>query len=283
MRVGERSRFLCMPEYTQGYVQLAKVLRQEKENRERATKGLAPQRVPMGCAHNMHQEMENQSDLAELNGVVLEFEIELLEVLQPDAYVREPWEMETMDKYREAPLAKDQGGQLYKAGKYKEALEKYTRALALLESVSMSAIVLDMQRAPASEGEDKAEKSEKTETELDLETLNSLMKSCRLNYAACNLKLNNLPPVIQQCSEVLKGDPKNLKALFRRGQAYSRLGRDLDLAQVDFDEMQSILDLSGLPKTASEWTELRKEQLTLQAKLKDCREREKRAFGNMFS
>ncbi|KAJ3023712.1 hypothetical protein HKX48_001602 [Thoreauomyces humboldtii] len=274
MRVGEKARFLCMPEYCEGYVQLAKVLKQEKENRENAKKGLAPKRIQGCCAHAMAEEMEAQEDLAELHGVPLEFEIELMQVQMPDDYVREPWEMETIDKYREAPIRKDEGAELYKRGKYELALEKYTRALSLLESVSTSTVVQDMTR--------KSE-DENGHQEIKLETLASLTRACRLNYAACKLKLQDYPPVVVQCTEVLNSDPTNVKAVFRRGQAYTRIGRDLDLAQADYERMESLLEKSGnVDKQSSEWKELRAEQLLLQTKLKAHREKERKMFGNMF-
>ncbi|TPX58152.1 hypothetical protein SpCBS45565_g08067 [Spizellomyces sp. 'palustris'] len=269
MSVGERSRFLCMPEYCEGYVQLAKVLKQERE-------------------------MESQSDLAELYNVPLEFEIELVDVQSPDSYVREPWEMETIDKYREAPIRKEEGGKLHKEGKYPQALEKYTRALALLESVSMSSTVMDMQRAQAADGkksrrsahlgsDSKPEDSKsEVDNEINLEVLNALMQTCRLNYAACKLKLGDPESVIPQCTEVLKQDPTNIKALFRRGQAFLQIGRDLDLAQRDFEKLRNILEGGNYPKGGPEFTELRKEEHLLETKLRAHREKERRMFSNIF-
>ncbi|KAJ3161453.1 hypothetical protein HDU86_007235 [Geranomyces michiganensis] len=276
MRVGEKARFLCMPQYCEGYVQLAKVLKQEKENRANALKGLPPRPAQSGggcCAHSMREEMEAHSDLAELHGVPLEFEIDLLEVLPPEGYTREPWEMELMDKYREAPLRKDEGAALYKEGKWAEGLAKYTRALALLESVGMSTDVQDMRRA---DGSDEV-------GGISLAVVDSLTLACRLNYAACKLKLGDLPPVIVQCTEVLNHEPENRKALFRRGQAYARIGRDLELAQADFAKLEDVLGRADPDKKASEWADLRKEQMLLRAKLGAHREKERKMFGNIFA
>ncbi|KAI8921349.1 hypothetical protein DFJ77DRAFT_425751 [Powellomyces hirtus] len=271
MKVGETARFLCMPQYCEGYVQLAKVLKQEKENKANALKGIPAKRIQGCCAHSMREEMEAQTDLAELHGVPLEFEIELLEVQMPDAYVREPWEMEAIDKYREAPIRKEEGGTLYKQGKYEEALAKYTRALTLLESLSMSSIVQDMARPGGAKHE-----------EIDLATLNQLTLTCRLNYAACKLKLEDYEPVIAQCTEVLKTDSDNVKALFRRGQAYTRIGRDLDLAQEDFANLEGALGKADVEKQRLEWTELRKERQLLESKLKTYREKERKMYGSIF-
>ncbi|KAJ3143447.1 hypothetical protein HDU90_000207 [Geranomyces variabilis] len=275
MRVGEKARFLCMPQYCEGYVQLAKVLKQEKENRDNALKGLPPKPAQKGggcCAHSMREEMEAHSDLAELHGVPLEFEIDLLEVQPPEGYTREPWEMELADKYREAPLRKDEGAALYKQGKWAEALAKYTRALALLESVGMSTAVQDMRRA---DGSPEA-------GGISLAVVDSLTLACRLNYAACKLKLGDLPPVIVQCTEVLNHEPENRKALFRRGQAYARIGRDLELAQADFAKFENVLSRADPEKKGPEWPELRKEQMFLRGKLEAHRAKERKMFGSIF-
>ncbi|KAI8821631.1 uncharacterized protein EV422DRAFT_495344 [Fimicolochytrium jonesii] len=300
MRVGEKARFLCMPEYTEGYVQLAKVLKQERENRINVAKGLPVKTIGGGCcAHSFQEEMNAQTDLAALHGAPLEFEIELIDVQTPNSFTKEPWEMSMMEKFREAPVRKDEGGRLYKEGKYQEALDKYTRALALLESVAMSPEVQDMGRpdrpsklqgtsspsksksamaAPAQNGD-----STTKEPEIDLSTLEALLQSCRLNYAACKIKLNDFAPVIPACTEVLKTDSENVKAIFRRGQAYSRVGRDLDLAQSDFAKLEDILERKAVPKSGSEWTELRREQQILQGKLKAHTQKEKKMFGRMFA
>lgn len=39
-----------------------------------------------------------------------------------------------------------------------------------------------------------------------------------LNYAACALKLRDYPAAVKYTTMVLEADPRNVKALFRRGQ-----------------------------------------------------------------
>lgn len=55
----------------------------------------------------------------------------------------------------------------------------------------------------------------------------------RLNISQAYLKLNKNADVIDNCTKVLKEEADNLKALYRRGVAYSK-NQDFDKAQNDF-------------------------------------------------
>ncbi|KAJ3180138.1 hypothetical protein HDU85_004141 [Gaertneriomyces sp. JEL0708] len=293
MTVGEKARFLCLPEYCQEYVQLAKVRKQEKQNRLSVAKGLPPVRSHGCCAHALAKEMETQDDLADVHGVPLEFEFELLEVQLPGNYVREPWEMEATDKWKEIPIRKEEGGKCFKEGNYKEALEKYTRALALLESLSLSSTIQDLERERTATSKKKdvavvglqhKDNGTTFSDVIELDTFYALMQACRLNYASCQLKLGNYPPVIAQCSEVLKRDPRNLKALFRRGQAYVHIGRDLELAEQDLAQVRAILEKNAdmFAKNGPEWLDFRRQEQSLAEKFKAYRHREKLLYSRMF-
>ncbi|KAF5825932.1 hypothetical protein DUNSADRAFT_5854 [Dunaliella salina] len=87
---------------------------------------------------------------------------------------------------------KAEGNQLHSAGSYGAALEKYERAKNNV-------------RAFISNHEAMA-----------------LFKACSLNLSSCYLNLKQYSSCVVQCDEVLEGEPSNLKALYRRGQA--RLG-----------------------------------------------------------
>ncbi|KAI8929582.1 hypothetical protein BC831DRAFT_443295 [Entophlyctis helioformis] len=311
MRVGERARFLCMPEYCEGFIQLETVLRQEKLNRENLEKGLPPVRVGGCCAHASASEMDANRDLMAIYGVPLEFDIELVQVQLPNSFLKQAWEMEPYEKYREVPVRKDEGAALYKKGDYAGALAKYERALVLLESLAGSGVVLELKREKmekeriAREQRRKAgsaqpahpaetlEAAAKPTTplppspndEIQLDVVESLTQACRLNYAACKLKLGDLPAVVTQTTEVLKHDPRNIKALFRRSQAYTRIGRDLDMASADLDALKSILetsDPSAVRPNGPEWTEYFRERAALDVKIKAHADKEKRMYGGMF-
>lgn len=91
-----------------------------------------------------------------------------------------------------AEQLKNEGNVLFKAGRYTEAVDKYQRAL---ENVS------------AAEGA-------------------VLKKSCHSNLASCYLHVEEWSKCISHCDTVLEIDGgRNMKALYRRGQAYIGLKR----------------------------------------------------------
>ncbi|KAJ3417569.1 hypothetical protein HDV05_000026 [Chytridiales sp. JEL 0842] len=332
MRLGERARFLCMPEECEGYSQLETVLRQEKKNRELIAKGLPPQRSFGCCAHSASQEQTYENrDLLLCVGAPLEFEIELLDIQEPNTFSKEVWEMSAIEKYKEAPKRKDEGTELYKRGDYQGACDKYTRALMLLESLSMSPVVTDLQRTLTKEAEDRAKEARNRaderkrlerlgkpipasllapplsqtpkdsqthlpsssklqppasathQDEIDPSVVIQLMTTTRLNYAACKLKLKDYPTVIIQCTEVLNKEKDSIKALFRRAQAYMKIGRDLDLAEKDLSSMRDILKARGVDESGAEWVELKREEKELERLMSVVRSKEKAMFSKMFA
>ncbi|KAI9204376.1 uncharacterized protein BJ171DRAFT_424340 [Polychytrium aggregatum] len=317
MRIGERARFLCMPDQIEGFAQLETVLRQEKKAKETGVP-----RVAHGCcAHSSPDHLEENQDLAHIYESPLELDITLVAVHPPGSFLKEPWEMNAAEKWAEVPVRKSEGNAEYGRGNYEEACAKYTRALVLLESLDQSSPIQDQRRdrdqkkaeqerrqhiakeedrrrarlglpsAAETTSDATASSADTTlaggEGVVDLDELTSLMQTCRLNYAACKLKLRDWNTVIIQCSEVLKHDPKCVKALFRRSQAYAEIGRDLDLAEKDIGRLREIIQAHVADGTAArdgpEEQELRRMARFVQAKVDRYAEREKKMFSNMFS
>lgn len=286
-------------------MQLETSLRKEKQDAINVAKGLPPMPAHLCGAHMAPQMMDAYQELQGIEGCPLEYEIELLQVQNPGDYEREPWEMSTHEKYVAAPCTKDEGNELYKKGDYKGALVKYTRALQMLESLAKSREIQDLKRTQnlktdQMERDQWIQKQDQERgvslTTVDKETaisqnelsieydpglVEKLDLTTRLNYAACQLKLGDYSPVIIQCSEVLNREPKNVKALFRRGQAYFSLGRDLDLASKDFSLIRTILEKDLLQSTP-EWTDLLRMEKSLCEKFKIHEAKEKQAFSSMF-
>lgn len=67
----------------------------------------------------------------------------------------------------------------------------------------------------------------------------SLKVTCNLNNAACKLKLKDYKQAEKLCTKVLELDSNNVKALYRRAQAYIQLV-DLDLAEIDIKKALEI-------------------------------------------
>ncbi|KAL7197754.1 hypothetical protein ACSBR2_020308 [Camellia fascicularis] len=68
---------------------------------------------------------------------------------------------------------------------------------------------------------------------------NALRLSCNLNNAACKLKLGEYREASTLCTKVLEVDPMNVKALFRRSQAYRRTS-ELEKAEADIKRALTI-------------------------------------------
>lgn len=66
-----------------------------------------------------------------------------------------------------------------------------------------------------------------------------LLNILRLNISQAYIKLNKYSEVIDNCSKVLKEEDDCVKALFRRGVAYSRL-QEFDKAKVLLELFRTI-------------------------------------------
>ena len=62
---------------------------------------------------------------------------------------------------------------------------------------------------------------------------------CLNNMAACQLKLCQYEHCITNCTKILNREPKNVKALYRRGTAHLKL-KNLEPAEVDFLKVKEI-------------------------------------------
>ncbi|KAG2428587.1 hypothetical protein HYH02_014289 [Chlamydomonas schloesseri] len=92
---------------------------------------------------------------------------------------------------------KAEGNQLHGRGAFSEAAEKYERAKTNVVGMA---------------GKEAAD----------------LARACTLNLSSCYLNLKQFSKCLEQCNSVLASEPANLKALYRRGQAYMGTGSWLD-------------------------------------------------------
>ncbi|KAJ0026022.1 hypothetical protein Pint_08628 [Pistacia integerrima] len=131
------------------------------------------------------------------------YDVEILDLIKEKG----PWEMTNQEKIEVAGRKKEEGNLLFKEGKYQRAGKKYDKAADFV-----------------SEDESFVDDEQKF--------VKSLRISCWLNGAACSLKLNDFQEAIRLCSKVLDYEFHNVKALYRRAQAYMEIA-DLISAELD--------------------------------------------------
>ncbi|KAL6216712.1 hypothetical protein ACLB2K_009931 [Fragaria x ananassa] len=172
------------------------------------------------------------------------FEVEMLDFIKE----RAPWELSNQEKIEAAGRKKEEGNLLFKIGKYHRAGKKYEKAA---DYVSEDVIF----------GDD------------ELKLAKPLRVSSWLNGAACSLKLNDFQEALKLCSKVLDVEFHNVKALYRRAQAYMELS-DLFSAELDI-------------KKALEIDSQNREVKVIEKKLKQLKaesnKRDAKLYTNMFA
>ncbi|KAK7290257.1 hypothetical protein RIF29_04547 [Crotalaria pallida] len=128
--------------------------------------------------------------------------------------LKESWDLNTQEKIEAAGKKKEEGNVLFKAGKYARASKRYEQAVKYIEYDTSF-----------SEDEKKQAKA--------------LKVACNLNNAASKLKLKEYKEAEKLCTKVLDLESTNVKALYRRAQAYIHLA-DLDLVEFDIKKALEI-------------------------------------------
>ncbi|XP_014520334.1 70 kDa peptidyl-prolyl isomerase-like [Vigna radiata var. radiata] len=138
------------------------------------------------------------------------YEVELLSFVKE----KESWDLNTPEKIEAAGKKKEEGNALFKVGKYERASKRYEKAMKFIEYDS-------------SFSDEEKQQSK------------ALKITCNLNNAACKLKLKEYKQAEKLCTKALELDGRNVKALYRRAQAYLHLV-DLDLAERDIKKALEI-------------------------------------------
>ncbi|XP_047328107.1 peptidyl-prolyl cis-trans isomerase FKBP62-like [Impatiens glandulifera] len=172
------------------------------------------------------------------------YEIEMVDFFKEKV----PSELSCHERIQTAERKKEEGNLLFRDGKYQRAVKKYEKAVEfIIEDGSLS-------------GDDG-------------NAMKTIRVSCWLNVAACNLKLKDFHQVISLCSKVLDVEFYNIKALYRRAQAYMET-YDLQLAEIDI-------------KKALEADPQNREVKMVQKRLKELKaesnKRDAKLFANMFA
>ncbi|XP_006857116.2 peptidyl-prolyl cis-trans isomerase FKBP62 [Amborella trichopoda] len=172
------------------------------------------------------------------------YELEMVDFTKEE----ESWEMDTHERIKAAETKKEEGNVLYKIGKYTRAAKKYDKAMDYVRE------------------DDSFEDNQ-------MKLVKALKVSCWLNNGACSLKLDEYKGAINLCSKVLNVESQNVKALYRRAQAYMGTS-DLDLAELDLKKALEVdpqnREVKALHKTLK--------QMQIESNKRDAK-----LFGNMFS
>jgi len=110
---------------------------------------------------------------------------------------------------------KDAGGRYFKRAKYESALERYSLASEMLQH-----------------RDDIKDNTLWTQAQ-------EVKSACELNAAACLLKMEKWRDAEAVCNAILRANPSNEKALFRRGKALLSLG-DGDRAEKDLKKILEV-------------------------------------------
>lgn len=156
--------------------------------------------------------------------------------------------LSTAEKFESAEAKKTEGNELFKAGKYERALKKYSKALSTVES------------------DHSFNDEEKTKAK-------ALKIPLHLNKAAVLLKTKQYAEVKTVCNKALELDSSNVKALFRRSQAFT--------GSKDFQEAAQ--DLKRIVELDPKNREARLEYKRVKEQQKEEDKKQSKMYGNMFS
>ncbi|EDV19212.1 uncharacterized protein TRIADDRAFT_62317 [Trichoplax adhaerens] len=161
-------------------------------------------------------------------------DIEVVYEVQLKKFIKakETWYSTVEELFNEAISNKARGVNLYKSGKVIAAARRFSIALKCL-------IIMESDRL-ASRNDEHCMQDMRivyyvyNRIRLQFVGRTNLRKNCYLNLATCQAKHNMHPSVIVNCSKVLQMEPNNLKALFKRGVAYTAVN-DFDNAKADLE------------------------------------------------
>ncbi|KAK4392548.1 Peptidyl-prolyl cis-trans isomerase FKBP65 [Sesamum angolense] len=144
------------------------------------------------------------------------YDIKLIDFVKEKPF----WKMDAQERITACEAKKNEGNILFKAGKFQLASKNFVNLLTPLQASKY----VEYSHSLSDDEKHKA---------------NTLRFACYLNDAACKLKLGEDQAASRLCTKVLQLDPCNVKALFRRSQAYMRTS-DLEKAEEDINRALAI-------------------------------------------
>lgn len=161
--------------------------------------------------------IEEKLGLKEIKAEKVVFTLELVEFEK----AKDTWNMSEEEKVEFGIARKEIGSDLFKRARITLALERYKKVIDLFNYT------------------DNFKEENKVKAK-------DLKKLCELNLAACHLKVQDYSAAKKSCTNVLKDEAGNVKALFRRAQADVALKNFMD-AMAD---LKKCIDLDPQNKAA---------------------------------
>ncbi|CAK1543787.1 unnamed protein product [Leptosia nina] len=191
---------------------------------------------------------EGNKDLGVPPNAVVEYTVKLVSFEK----AKESWSMDGDEKLEQAKIVKEKGTDYFKSSKYQLAIKKYKKVVSLLEDMPDNT----------------------SESEEDQSKAKELLISAHLNLALVYLKVTPIHyyEARDHASKALKFDSKNVKGLFRRGQALLGLGE----AEGAIKDFQAIVEMEPQNKAAAN------QVLVCRNTLQKQKQREKQMYANMF-
>jgi len=159
------------------------------------------------------------------------------------------WELSAPERFEKSNQRKLLGNEFFKQNKFDLALKKYQKALTYVN------VEVDFKT-----DEDKAKSKEHKIPIL-------------LNMAQVNMKQKNYSDAVGNCEKVLDLDKNNIKAVYRRGQAWMALS--------EFDKAND--DLVRAKELDPQNKEILTTLAALKKKIKEQQEKDKKLYSSMFS
>lgn len=208
-------------------------------------------------SHNCSMSLQH-SPYKDLNSMmrqppdIFEFTFELVDVIPPSNYVKDTWQMSDNEKLSALPECREKGNKCFKDGEYEKAVNHYAKGLSILESLSIKVAPKDR---------------------VEMTKLDELRVPFLLNLAQVKLSQGEYYECICLSDQVLKVDPNNIKAMFRRAKAHAAVWNFMDAR----GDLNRCLELDG---SMSSLVAKCLEDIKVQESMKAREDRAR--FGNMF-
>ena len=265
-QAGEVREVECGPERTAELMQLAIAMRDQQEQAQAQDghqHGKQHQHhSTCACGPEAAEKMARDADLMALAQQTTVLQVQLVERHEAGRFEREMWEYRPEEREPEAQRQKGDGNKAFASGQWDAAIKHYELALGHIEGLMTSSYWAASSRQ---------------------DTVRQLESTCLLNLAAALLKTNSRhEDAVRYCSQVIARTPNNIKARFRRAQAY------MASSTCDLHLDEALADLTLCLQLASESEpalvdDIKPLLVRVQDRLKRLDHKDRRVYSKMFS